>query len=160
MVIKCHIDYTNMDVLGKLRTLGSEGREIEKKLVELVHEVSEDVRFSIMMEAPYQSRDDPRKKGHLKENILIKEDTPLHKRVHTNYRYKYAEYVEYGTGPHVIRPRNKKALWWPGAEHPVREVYHPGTSPNPFFQRGIERAMPKVNRKFKDFESYVLGLKK
>lgn len=28
--------------------------------------------------------------------------------------------------PHVIRPRNAKALFWPGARHPVKKVNHPG----------------------------------
>src|ERR1035437_2261330 len=32
---------------------------------------------------------------------------------------KYGLYLEEGTGPHDIYPRNKKALFWPGAAHPV-----------------------------------------
>lgn len=31
------------------------------------------------------------------------------------------------TKAHFIRPRNGKALWWPGAAHPVRGVRHPGS---------------------------------
>lgn len=31
------------------------------------------------------------------------------------------------TPPRVIRPKNKKALFWPGARHPVRQVRHPGS---------------------------------
>jgi len=46
----------------------------------------------------------------------------------------YAEYVELGTTPHVIRPRVKHALWWEGAAHPVPRVRHPGTAPRPFVQ--------------------------
>jgi hypothetical protein len=37
------------------------------------------------------------------------------------------EYLERGTRPHEIRPRFKKALFWPGARHPVKVVQHPGT---------------------------------
>ncbi len=37
------------------------------------------------------------------------------------------EYLERGTRAHIIRPRFKKALFWPGARHPVRMVRHPGT---------------------------------
>lgn len=40
---------------------------------------------------------------------------------------EYALGLEVGTRPHVIRPRNKKALYWVGAAHPVRMVRHPGT---------------------------------
>lgn len=45
--------------------------------------------------------------------------------------------VEFGTRPHVIRPRRKKALYWPGAEHPVREVNHPGTPEYAFMRRAL-----------------------
>lgn len=31
------------------------------------------------------------------------------------------------TRPHVIRPKDKKALAWPGARHPARAVNHPGS---------------------------------
>src|SRR5712691_11145250 len=33
----------------------------------------------------------------------------------------YAPFVEFGTKPHVIEARNKKALYWNGAAHPVRK---------------------------------------
>jgi hypothetical protein len=44
----------------------------------------------------------------------------------------YAKYVTQGTRPHDIYPRDKQALFWAGAAHPVRMVHHPGTKPNPF----------------------------
>ena len=44
----------------------------------------------------------------------------------------YAKYVTEGTRPHMIYPRDKEALFWAGAQHPVRAVHHPGTRPNPF----------------------------
>lgn len=37
-----------------------------------------------------------------------------------------------GTQPHVIVPVRAKALFWPGALHPVMRVNHPGTAPNPW----------------------------
>jgi len=42
---------------------------------------------------------------------------------------EYAAIHEYGgrTKPHVIRPKNKKGLFWPGVAHPVKTVYHPGS---------------------------------
>jgi len=68
----------------------------------------------------------------------------------------YALYVEMGTKPHVIRPRGlgtyvnisssgatvtggsgKKALYWPGARHPVKEVHHPGTRAQPFLRPAL-----------------------
>jgi hypothetical protein len=40
----------------------------------------------------------------------------------------HAAYVEFGTRPHEIRPRVKRALWWEGAPHPMARVWHPGTT--------------------------------
>jgi len=59
----------------------------------------------------------------------------------------YAKYVHQGTGiwgPHKtrIRPVHKKALFWPGAAHPVASVA--GQKPNPFMDRAAERAAPEV----------------
>jgi hypothetical protein len=39
----------------------------------------------------------------------------------------HAALLEHGTRPHVIEPRTKKALAWPGGRHPVARVHHPGT---------------------------------
>jgi hypothetical protein len=49
----------------------------------------------------------------------------------------YATDVEMGTAPHVILPRNKKALHWPGADHPVARVNHPGTAPMPYLRPSL-----------------------
>lgn len=49
----------------------------------------------------------------------------------------YAAYVELGTVPHIIRPREKRALFWPGAPHPVGVVHHPGTRPQPFLRPAL-----------------------
>ncbi len=45
----------------------------------------------------------------------------------------YARPQQLGTGPFIIRPKKKKALFWLGAGHPVREVKHPGLHARPFF---------------------------
>ncbi|ABD94204.1 tail component protein [Streptomyces phage mu1/6] len=52
----------------------------------------------------------------------------------------YAADVEYGTAPHVIVPKDKKALYWPGAAHPVAKVNHPGTRAQPFMRPAIAAA--------------------
>lgn len=55
-------------------------------------------------------------------------------------------YVVEGTRAHIIAPRDKKALFWEGARHPVREVHHPGTKANPFMQRAADKAGPEIER--------------
>lgn len=49
----------------------------------------------------------------------------------------YATDVELGTSPHVILPQNKKALFWPDADHPVARVNHPGTAPAPYLRPAL-----------------------
>lgn len=39
----------------------------------------------------------------------------------------YGVFLELGTPPHLIKPKNKKALFWEGAAHPVKQVIHPGS---------------------------------
>src|SRR3977135_3862841 len=56
----------------------------------------------------------------------------------------YAPYVEFGTRPHTILPKEKKALYWPGAAHPVMRVNHPGSRANPFMERIISTAQPDI----------------
>lgn len=53
---------------------------------------------------------------------------------------EYAMAVWKGSKPHAIFPRNKKALFWPGARHPVKRVNHPGTKPNDFVERSFQRS--------------------
>lgn len=62
---------------------------------------------------------------------------------------KYASAVETGTRPHIIRAKHKRALANKRTGQIFgRVVHHPGTRANPFFQRGIERSMPDINRAF------------
>jgi HK97 gp10 family phage protein len=54
----------------------------------------------------------------------------------------YAEFVHSGTGlfgpaKRRIFPVTKKALFWPGAAHPVKSVK--GQKPNPFFARALQK---------------------
>jgi len=63
----------------------------------------------------------------------------------------YGIYVRRGTRAHIIRPREKKALWWPGLPHPVAIVHHPGTRPNDYMARALERfSLPSIGRRIID----------
>jgi HK97 gp10 family phage protein len=58
----------------------------------------------------------------------------------------YSKYVHEGTGlfgpfKTLIKPTTKKALFWPGALHPVKSVK--GMKPNPFFTRALARVNPQ-----------------
>ncbi len=69
----------------------------------------------------------------------------------------YGPYVEYGTPEHAIYGRldprstgsdavypepGRTHLWWEGAGAPRREVWHPGTAPDPFMGPAGDRVMP------------------
>ena len=63
---------------------------------------------------------------------------------------EYAEAVHEGTRPHAIYPVARKALYWSGADHPVKSVMHPGSKGNPFMQKGLDDAQNKVITIFED----------
>ena len=51
-------------------------------------------------------------------------------RIEVGTNVKYAAIHQFGgkTSPHMIFPKNGKALFWPGARHPVKSVNHPGSN--------------------------------
>lgn len=49
---------------------------------------------------------------------------------------EYAVWVHEGTEPHTIE--GNPWLYWPGAEHPVRRVEHPGYEGNPWFDHALD----------------------
>lgn len=54
------------------------------------------------------------------------------------------ERLEFGTAPHWIFPRFKKALYWVGALYPVKKVFHPGTRARPFIMPAVNRFTAKI----------------
>ena len=53
-------------------------------------------------------------------------------------------------GKYPIRPKNKKALFWPGARHPVAGVMHPYSRPWKLLPAGAEGAWPGVKNGYED----------
>jgi len=67
----------------------------------------------------------------------------------------YWIFVEFGTAPHIIRPKNGKALAWgrpqgkteggkTKREFVARVVHHPGTAPNPFIRSTLKTQFPRI----------------
>lgn len=63
----------------------------------------------------------------------------------------YAKYVESGTRPHRIEPRQALALHWSdrGRDMFAKGVNHPGTKPNPFVRQAIDAMMPMMRQKLR-----------
>lgn len=59
-----------------------------------------------------------------------------------SFSVNYALVVEEGSPPHLIRPKNAKALFWPGASHPVMVVHHPGTKAHHMFVNAADKVYP------------------
>ena len=69
--------------------------------------------------------------------------------VHTS-NVKYAHMVEYGTKAHIIRAKNKKALYWKGAKYPVKQVNHPGSKAKPYLIPAFNQEKDQFLEKLKE----------
>ena len=86
--------------------------------------------------------------GHLRRSIATKMGD-LEATIHTS-NVKYAVIVEKGSKAHVIRPKNKKALYWKGAKRPVKLVNHPGSRAKPFLIPAFEKEKDHFLEKLKE----------
>jgi len=98
------------------------------------------------------SNECPSKSGRLKASLSPRPfkpgDRAFRKIAFAQYqigsRVPYATDVEFGTAPHQIYPKNKNALWWEGAQHPVFMVNHPGARAQPFMGPAIMRSKSRL----------------
>ena len=86
--------------------------------------------------------------GHLRRGITTKIGD-MEVIVHTS-NIKYARGVEFGTRPHLIKPKNKKALYWKGAKHPVKSVNHPGSKAKPYLIPAFESEKDNLIKDIKE----------
>lgn len=117
-------------------------------------------RFGLLAVQRAQERV-PRKTGNLFRTIRVAEVDEQQQRVRVTAGgtrdVGYAADVEFGTRPHVIVPRTRKALAWGGARRLsgslrkgakptnfARRVNHPGTRPRPYLRPGAEQALREV----------------
>lgn len=88
------------------------------------------------------------KTGHLRRGIANFR-RGMTATVHTS-NIKYAVMVEKGTKAHIIKPKNKKALYWKGASHPVKKVNHPGSKAKPYLIPAFEKETPYFLKKLEE----------
>ena len=113
---------------------------VKEALKENTKEVSISLENNIKAEAPYLQ-------GRLKRSIRV--DSRLYDTysIITGYWDEgvapHGIFVLAGTKPHIIKPKNKKALAWEGmsTDYPVGAVHHPGTKPNDFLGRGLSKTL-------------------
>jgi hypothetical protein len=73
--------------------------------------------------------------------------------IYLSHGVEYGEILEEGSKPHVIKPKNKKALYWKGAAHPVKEVHHPGTKGFKTIETTLERNKERIKNTVIDYWS-------
>lgn len=105
----------------------------------------------------------PKRTGTLSRSIHneVLESTRTKAVVGVGTDVEYAAAVEFGSGtfseapgasrqPITIRPRNKRALFWPGAPHPVKSVQHPGVPARPYLRPAVDENKDAVLREIAD----------
>jgi len=130
--------------------------EIQELLDEAMVEIARRLQNELMITCPVDT-------GRLKNSIKV---IP-HGEGLLIWMVEYGKFVEFGTPPHVISPKNKKALkfeWTdiggemvgrPGRlrkgipkakaqEVLFKQVRHPGTRPNPFVRTAIYTKIGKI----------------
>ena len=86
--------------------------------------------------------------GHLRRGIST-DVKGLEATIHTS-NIKYAPGVEYGTKAHIIRAKSKKALYWKGVKHPVKQVNHPGSKAKPYLIPAFNQEKDQFLEKLKE----------
>lgn len=110
------------------------------------------IEDSASVKAPYSKRADGGKGGNLKSSgTTAFSGHGFDTAAEIKFTAPYAIYVHEGTGiygpkqaPYTIVPVNKKALFWPGAAHPVKKVTIRGMKARPFLKEAFEEEVPKL----------------
>ena len=123
-------------------------RELRQMLVERLAEVAYAEAF---FGAPWKT-------GNLARSIVkeIDEDGEASIKALASY----AVHVEKGTAPHEIRPARASVLAFKARNGDMvftRLVRHPGTKPNPFMQRAVDKARGKVEETFAELFVELIG---
>ena len=130
--------------------------EFSVKILKLSQEAEESVKkvvknsaFKIQKEAMSNlTKNKSVATGHLRRAVST-DIKGLEATVHTS-NVKYAIMVEKGTKAHLIKPKNKKMLYWKGASHPVRIVRHPGSRAKPFLEPAFKKEKDQFLEKLKE----------
>lgn len=77
----------------------------------------------------------PKQSGRLQESLVSEVQNKVLRVGSTNVNYCQA--IEMGLPPMTIFPKHKKALFWPGADHPVGKVNLPARQAQPFLRPAL-----------------------
>ncbi len=114
--------------IGLQKLINSFKRSRQRLYERRLKNVAQRVKGHVVDEVPVDT-------GRLARTIALVHRSGMKYEVHE--REPYGRFVREGTRRHPIYPIRKKALYWPGAAHPVAWVWHPGTKRNPYHERGV-----------------------
>jgi len=120
-------------------------KDLSRKWNKFVQLLAMNLRNELVQVAPVDT-------GRLKTSIKV---VPQGNNVIMISMVDYALYVEFGTAPHIIKPKNAKALHWKqNAVGPrggkIKEdvfakiVHHPGTKPQPFIRNTLRHKLGSI----------------
>ena len=136
----------NINELEKFSVeLGKLSDEIEEDVKKVVKNSAFNIQKNAMSNLTKNKSVDT---GHLRRGIAT-DIRGLEAIIHTS-NIKYAPMVEYGTKAHIIRPKNKRALYWKGAKHPVKSVRHPGGRAKPYLIPAFDKEKDQFLEKLKE----------
>ena len=120
-------------------------------------ELSQGIKTSVNIIRPIMRMETPRGKTRKLSRNIQAVAIGLKGKVGPNLDITpYAWYVHEGTNPYTIRPKAKKALWWPGALHPVKSVRHPGIKANPFVERTFKQIKKPIEQVMNNVVSNII----
>jgi hypothetical protein len=123
--------------------------ELTPKFSETVVDVTDIYKFNMQDNTPVRT-------GEMQRNVT-EEITGQFDRL-TYSDVPQWDWVIKGTPPHLILPKHpKEALYWPGADHPVASVNHPGTSPNDFPSDTFDSSEGQVDSRLQELIDWLGG---
>ena len=123
------------DLVKDVKRAGGDAKPLVKAAL---FNSSREIQRNVRSRAPHRT-------GTLQRSVLQTIEYPT---ATVTVDEKYGEYIEKGTRPHLITPKNKQALFWKGALNPYKSVKHPGTRANPFFKPGVEESSNYIEDQF------------
>lgn len=90
--------------------------------------------------------------GHARQGIHAGvEDNDNEIVLYLSHGMEYGGILEEGSPPHIIRPKEKKALFWQGASHPVRAVHHPGSRPHAIIKPTVDSHIDRIKSTIREY---------
>jgi len=109
--------------------------EIDDMLEKAMPNIARRIQNELIMVAPVDT-------GRLRNSIKV---IPSSEGI-TIWMADYGMFVEFGTPPHVIKPKSKQALKFKSGNKVVfaKKVQHPGSRPNPFIRNTIQNKLRNI----------------